>query len=339
MKRVYLCMLCMMLALLLLLSSCTTPPTDTPSDPSADGESTDTPADPTPDPEPEPEPEPERTDFRVLLTSDIHCTHLLEWYGVPYRDRMQHWVDSVIAEHEETPIDLLVIMGDVSLDHWQHSGGGSWINEGHSSADEFYMDFVMQLPHDIPVVMIAGNHEQYSYEQWEEIVGHERQEYYVLGENLFLMVDTFRGELDPDYHHDGKYVGVDMDFVNEVLEEHGDKDIWLIGHYFDMSKESEEFKTLLRENTNVKGLFQGHTHQTSVIQLGEEYNDLTIAQTGNFAYTKEADIVGSFWGFRDLTITAESAECGYIIVDSEAIINGKETTIERNVINVVEYEK
>jgi hypothetical protein len=187
--------------------------------------------------------------------------------------------------------------------------------------------------------MIAGNHEQYSYEQWEEIVGNERQEYYVLGNNLFLVVDTFRGELDPDYHHDGKYVGVDMDFVNEVLAEHGDKDIWIMGHYFDMSQESEEFKALLRDNLNVRGLFQGHTHQTSIIDLGEEYNDLTIAQTGNFAYTKAADIESSFWGFRDLIITADGAKSGYIVVESEAVINGKQTEVERQIVDVVQYGK
>ena len=338
MKRSTLSLLCLLLALLFVLGSCTAPQTEDPIDPPAD--ETKQPQDSTPDPEPEPEPEPEpvRTDFRVILSSDIHCTHLLEWYNVPYRERMQHWVDSIIAEHEENPIDLLIIGGDVSLDFWAHSGGGSWINEEHSSADEFYTDYVMQLPNEIQVVMIAGNHEQYSYEQWEDITLNERQEYYVLGNNLFLLVDTFRGELDPDYHHDGVYVGVDMDYVNEVLDKHGDKDIWLVGHYFDMSKESEEFKDLLRENTNIRGLFQGHTHLTTAIELGEEYNDLTIAQTGNFAYTKESDIIGSFWGFRELVITADSAQSGYIIVDSVAVINGQKKTIERNVTNVVVYD-
>ena len=81
-------------------------------------------------PDPQPEPEPPRTDFRVVLSSDIHCTHLLEWYGVNYRDRMQHWVDSILYEQAQQPIDLLILNGDLSLDFWAHSGGGSYINVG-----------------------------------------------------------------------------------------------------------------------------------------------------------------------------------------------------------------
>ena len=49
----------------------------------------------------------------------------------------------------------------------------------------------------------------------------------------------------PDYHHDGKYTGVDMDFVSEQLALHPDKDVWLIGHYFNVDAESDAFCQLL----------------------------------------------------------------------------------------------
>ena len=337
MKRISLLLLCATLALLLLVG-CTQSPQENPDPPAEDSPTEDPSTTPEEPSDPEPDPEPEQTDFRILLTSDIHCTHLLEWYNVPYKDRMQHWVDSVTAEHEEQPFDLIVIMGDVSLDFWQHSGGGSYINEGYSSTDEFIMDYVFSLPREIPYFMMAGNHEQYSNEQWLDLTYNERQGYYVLGNNLLLFLDTFAGELDPDYHHDGKYTGVDMDFVDEVLAEHGDKDIWLIAHYFDMNNESDEFKSFLKDNDNIKGLFHGHVHQCTAIELGEEYNNLTIAQTGNFAYTKASDIEGSFWGFRDLVITADGAESRYIIVESDATINGKQTHIDRGIVNIVEYQ-
>lgn len=276
--------------------------------------------------------------YRILLTSDIHCTHLLEWYGTPYRDRMQHWVDAVLAEHEKTPFDLIVIMGDVSLDFWEHRGGGSYINEGRSTAEEFMTDFVGQLPDDLPVFVLAGNHEQYADGDWQAITGNARQGAYVLGDQLFLLLDTFGGELDPDYHHDGVYTGVDMAFVNEQLALHPDKDVWLIGHYFDMNKESDEFRQLLGENERIKGLFQGHTHQCVPINLGNQYGSLTIAQTGNFAYTKATDVAGSFWGFRDLVITEEGTSSRYIIVESDAVIDGVQTHIDRNEVYVVEYK-
>ena len=307
-----------------------------PSNPS--GEPDPTPPAPSEPPEAvEPPPPVEPKNYRILLTSDIHCTHLLEWYGVSYRERMQHWVDAVLAEHEEDPFDLIVIMGDVSLDFWEHQGGGSYINEGYSSTEEFVSDFVGQLPGNIPLFMLAGNHEQYSGEDWLAITGNERQGSYVLGDQLFLFFDTFSGELDPDYHHDGKYVGVDMAYVNEQLSLHPDKDVWLIAHYFDMDKESDAFHQLLKTNDRIRGLFQGHTHQTTPIALGKQYNYLKIAQTGNFAYTKETDVAGSFWGFRDLVITEEGAVSRYIIVESEAYLDGGLTKIERSEIKKVVY--
>lgn len=318
-----------------------------PNDPSGDapshpGDVTDPPEPPAPSEPPEavdPPPPAEPEEYRILLTSDIHCTHLLEWYGVSYRNRMQHWVDAVIAEHERQPIDLIVIMGDVSLDFWQHNGGGSYINEEYSSTEEFVEDFVGQLPGKIDLFMMAGNHEQYANEDWLELTGNERQGAFILGNQLFLMLDTFAGELDPDYHHDGKYTGVDMEFVNEQLAAHPGMDVWLIAHYFDMSKEGDEFRQLLKTNDSIRGLFQGHTHLATPIKLGNEYNDLVIAQTGNFAYTKDPDVAGSFWGFRDLVIDEEGATSSYIIVESDAEIGGGLTHVDRKETHVVQYKK
>jgi hypothetical protein len=34
---------------------------------------------------------------RILLTSDMHCTDLMDWYGVRDADRQQAWVDAVLA--------------------------------------------------------------------------------------------------------------------------------------------------------------------------------------------------------------------------------------------------
>lgn len=333
--RAFLQMICVMLSLVLLLAGCTPALPFDPFEPPAP-EGSGEPEDAV-EPDGSGDAEPPR-EYRILLTSDIHCTHLLEWYETPYRDRMQHWVDSVLAEHEKTPFDLIVIMGDVSLDFWVHQGGGSYINEGRSTTEEFMTDFVGQLPGNVPTFALAGNHEQYADEDWQAMTGNARQGSYVLGDQLFLMLDTFGGELDPDYHHDGVYTGVDMDFVEEQLALHPDKDIWLIGHYFDMDKESDEFRQLLRENDRIRGLFQGHTHQCVPIKLGNQYGNLIIAQTGNFAYTKAADIVGSFWGFRDLVITEEGASSRYIIAQSDAVIEGVQTHIDRQEVYVVEYQ-
>ena len=331
MKRILICLLCLLLCGSMLFGCA---PTEEPA-PETDDQ---TQPEPDPEPEPQPEPEPVRTDFRVVISSDIHCTHLLEWYGVNYRDRMQMWVDAILYEHKKQPIDLLILNGDLSLDFWAHSGGGSWIKQDRSTTDEFVCDFVLQLPKEIKVLIMPGNHEQYSNEDWEMITDNSRQEYTVLGNNLFIMPDNFAGELDPDYHHDGVYTGVDMEFLEDVVAEHPDKDIWLIAHYFDMTKESDEFKDFLATNDRVKGLFHGHIHTNDVQELGDAYNNLTIGVTGNFAYTKEADILGSFWGFRDLVITADGAVSHYIIADSEAVVNGEEVIVDREEVSEIVYD-
>ena len=63
-----------------------------------------------------------QSSFRILFSSDIHCNDLQAWYGVSNADRVQHWVDCVKAEHEKQPIDLLLLLGDFSLDHWMYGG-------------------------------------------------------------------------------------------------------------------------------------------------------------------------------------------------------------------------
>ena len=39
--------------------------------------------------------------YRILITSDIHCTDLEDWYGVSDHDRMEHWLEAIHREHEK----------------------------------------------------------------------------------------------------------------------------------------------------------------------------------------------------------------------------------------------
>ena len=273
---------------------------------------------------------------RLLIITDIHNCHA-NWYGMENDDRMELMCAALRREYDKAPYDAILCLGDYSLDFWGGELGGSYLwTPSVSRTTEFVEKYLPKFP--TKSYMIPGNHEQYSDEQWLALTGNARQGAMGVGGRLFIFLDNFGGNLDPDYHHDGKYVGVDMDFVNEQLSLYPDKDVWLIAHYFDMEKESDEFRQLLKTNDRIRGLFQGHTHLTTPIALGKQYNDLVIAQTGNFAYTKDANIVGSFWGFRDLVITEDGAASRYIIAESEAVIDGKLTHVERSEIRVVEYE-
>ena len=283
-----------------------------------------------------PETEPQDNELRVIISSDIHCTNLQEWYNVRFRNRMQHWVDTILKEHAENPIDLLIINGDISLDYWINGGSVLTYGEDRATAKIFINNYLSQLPEEIPVYVLPGNHEQYSNEDWLALTGNNRQGYMFVGGKLFICLDNFAGELDPTYNHDGVYTGTDVAYVNELMEAYPDCDVYLIAHHFDTTKESAAFRKLLKENDRIKGLFSGHTHKTAIIELGAAYGNKTIAQTGNFAYFKDS-AKESFWGFRELVITDTDAYSQYIIGESTATVDGSMTTFERTIRAQVTY--
>ena len=86
--------------------------------------------------------------YRVLLTSDIHCTDLETWYGVSDENRLQHWLDEVLAEHARHPFDLILINGDISLDYHAEK---TPFEKGYSTGYVFMKMFASRLPAGIPV--------------------------------------------------------------------------------------------------------------------------------------------------------------------------------------------
>jgi hypothetical protein len=290
---------------------------------------------------PQPPARPEGT-FRVLVTSDLHYTNLGSgYYGVNRNDRLQAWVDDVLAEHARSPFDLIVVNGDVSLDYWGWNGGGSYQrNPKVSDTDNFMKKFVSQLPADVPVIVLPGNHELYTNEKWKELTGNDRNTSFVLGENLFIMPDTFAGAIDPKYVGGGKndapYSPVDMDFVNGVLAENPNaKRIFLISHHFDLEHESAAFKIFLQNDKRIVGLFSGHTHATSVKNTG--INGLTIAQTGNYASSGDKTVENFRWGFRDIYISKSTTMSRYFIPENTFYVNGQEYTSTAKTTDTVVY--
>jgi predicted MPP superfamily phosphohydrolase len=264
--------------------------------------------------------------YRVILSSDVHYTYLEAWYGWTSEDRMQHWVDSIIEEHKKNPVDLVIIAGDTSLDHW--ASNGSYTKDKISTTETFVKNYISQLPEEIEVFVSPGNHEQFNDEQWLKLTGNRRQGSVALGNNLFVMLDTFSQNLEPNYKGNPLDSPADVAFVKSEMAKHPEcKNVYLVAHYFHTGVQSEEFKALLKDS-RVRGLFQGHTHQSSIVTLGAEFGGKKIAQTGNFSYTGEsasADAVkNSFWGFRELIITPESAISSYIVTRTRIVIDGKE---------------
>ena len=273
--------------------------------------------------------------YRILLTSDIHCTDLETWYGVSDEDRLQHWLEEVLAEHARHPFDLILINGDISLDYHAER---TPFEKGYSTSYVFMKMFASRLPAGVPVLVTAGNHEQFPEETWQKITGNSRQCHAVLGNHTFIMLDGFREALMTTYDSTDEYSPMDVAYIKALMERYPENHVWLISHFFDMDLESGEFKELVAKDHRIKGLFMGHTHEHQLIPLGPEYGNKVIAQTGNFSYTMSGAANGGFWGFRDLVIEDKKATSSYIMVDSDVILEEGPVHFGRWVNETVEYE-
>lgn len=261
----------------------------------------------------------EKTETRIILASDLHDCHI-DWYGVPTEQRLNRMVDQLCTSCAQQPAKTILLLGDYSLDFWQCDIGGSWLREGRSNTRHFAEHYASRLP--APYIMIPGNHEQYGEEAFRRITGFPRQNAAVIGDVVFLLLDTFARHLDPQEHSDGTYTPVDTDAVRTELENHPGKKCFLCAHYFDLEKESNAFPALVRDE-RIIGLFQGHTHRSACIPLGTAYGGKYIVQTGNYSYSSEEDPRTSFWGWRELRITPGHAVSWYYTPENDACLDGK----------------
>ncbi len=280
---------------------------------------------------------PEKSEYRVLLASDIHNNNQLNWYGVSNEKRMEMFVSAVNAEHEKQPFDLILLLGDYSLDFWVH--GGSVLNNGKSNTKDFMKNIASKFPADVPVFYLPGNHEQYGNEAWKNITGNDRFGTVVLGDNVFVMLDTFAGNLDPTGNSDGTYTGIDMEYLEEQFDSYPNANFYICAHYINQNSEMAKLRKLTAEHDNIVGFFMGHDHKTTVIQLGNSCQNKTIAQLGNFSYGKggSSETENYYWGFRDLVITPDRAVSRYIVAESNAVINGSAVHRTRRLISQLEY--
>lgn len=288
----------------------------------------------------------EKEGLRVLITSDMHYTSIEDYYGITKGKRLKYWADGINAEHEKEPLDLIIILGDMSLDYWGWNGGGTYQrNPSVSETAEFMEKYVSQLPKDVPVVVLPGNHELYTNDKWKEITGNNRSETFVLGNNLFIMPDSYAGAVDPAYEGGGKndspYKAVDVDFIRNAMAQHPEcNNVFLLSHHFDMNAESEEFKQLLSTENRIKALFSGHTHGANTIELGTQYRNLLHIKTGSFASYGAQNNENFNWGYRDLLIDEKEILTRYIRPQCSCVLSGnnvKEFT--RAVLSTVKIKK
>lgn len=250
---------------------------------------------------------------RILIASDIHLCHI-DWYSIPTEERMEAFIRDVIAEYEREPFEALLLLGDYSLDHWKWNIRGSWLNEGRSNTDRFVKKYLSRLAgYPFELRMIAGNHEQYGAELWKTFTSHARQEYYVCGDWLFILTDTYGGDLDPAFHSDGTYSGADTAFIRRVMAEHPGKKAVLCAHWFAPEQESADFRRLVREEDRIVCLFAGHNHLSCAVTLPEELGGKKMFCTGHYSYAGGGlPVQDCMWGFREVVLDGDTLNTGYI---------------------------
>ena len=260
---------------------------------------------------------------RVLVASDIHLCHV-DWYGMENAKRVRRFIEDVKKEYEKDPFEMLLLLGDYSLDHWVFDIGGSYLREGLSNTKNFVDDYLSEIKEmGIPVYMIPGNHEQYGHEDWEKFTGGKRETYAVLDDYLFILDDTYGNDIDPKEHSDGTYKPVNVERIKNLMNEYPDKKVFLCSHFYDPRNESEEFKDFCKNEKRILAMFCGHIHVSKVWDMREAFGKMML-MTGNYSYSSEKPAEDSLWGFRDLILNDNSIESRYITVDADYIIGDKE---------------
>ena len=251
---------------------------------------------------------------RVIIASDIHfCDE--GWYGLDKEARAAALAKDLAAEYEKQPFAALLLLGDYSLDHWAWNTKGTYLTRGHSDTALFCEKHLAALvPSGVAVRMIAGNHEQYGNALWQQLTGgHSRRSHLTVGDYLFILCDTFGGDLDPTEHSDGTYSGTDASEIEALMAQYPDKRVILCAHWFDMARENEAFLALLRREARIVCLFCGHNHKSRVASTGEENGNKPLVYTGHYSYSGEKNAVRCLLGFRELVIGDHGFASKYIV--------------------------
>ncbi len=272
---------------------------------------------------------------RVLLVSDTHSCHH-EWYGVSTEARMERLIMHIGEEYAREPYEMILFLGDYSLDHWKWQVGGSWVSQQRSYTKEWLDQYAHRLP-PVPYYLLPGNHEQYGEVLWEQLTGCKREMTVVLGDYLFILWDAYAGELDPDYHHDGVYTPLNVEKIRHLMAENPDKRVILCSHHVAIEREQSEETAVLLSDPRIVCLFAGHTHRADVREL----HGKKVIFTGNYSYCNTAvkgDPRPYMWGFRDLYLNDTGIVTRYIVPENTAIFNGEEVTVPYHVMEGVEIK-
>ena len=268
---------------------------------------------------------------RILLVSDTHYCQV-DFNGVPTADKMKRLIQHINDEYAKDPFEFILFLGDYSLDHWQWNTKGTWLTKGKSYTKDFVVNYCCDLP--TPYYMIPGNHEQFGEEMWKQVSGCSRNFHVVLDDFLFILWDSFGGNLDPDFHSDGTYTPMNVKQIRKIMDMHPDKKVFLCSHHIEPSNTEEEIA--LFNDERVICAFRGHTHSSTAVAMPEAYAGKLIVQTGGWnSITPESHTP---WGIRDMYLDDHSAVTRYIVQENELIHKGEKFTVPYGIQDEYEFK-
>lgn len=242
---------------------------------------------------------------RIMIISDIHNCHAA-WNRMSNEDRMTDLVRLVGEAKSERDYALTLCLGDVSLDFWAYNEGGSWLwDPPVSRTAEFFEKVKPCFPE--PFYITPGNHEQYSPGDWLRITGQPREQIVETDFAVFVLLDAFSGDLGPTENSDGTYLPVNVSLIREALALPGARPVFLLAHWFDMERESGEFREILRDHPRIAALFCGHDHRSCIGSTGGDAGEKPILHDGNFSYSGERDQYACYRGWRELIVREDGS--------------------------------
>ncbi len=269
--------------------------------------------------------------LRVLLFSDVHYTTAEsaeelkrrfpeseasaaagDAFGRTQEEKVQTALADILAEHAKQPLDLVLVLGDLSVDDYDFRR----LPENYCV--RFRDELLKRLP--CPAYVLAGNHDSYPDEMWRGMFGYGRQ-YAIEREGvLFVMLDTFR-KWPATGASGSPYTPADAGFLRETLAAHPGVPVFLCAHHFAPERESEEFRAIVREEPRIAALFRGHTHQNAVIPLDASWGNKLLIDIGGYGYNGQV-IDGKYvfsvfdtswaWGYELLEIAPPAVRLRHI---------------------------
>jgi len=263
---------------------------------------------------------------RILLVSDMHYTteeaydELIRIHpeakaspaagtilGMTQAEKLERLTCDILKEHEREPLDLVLVLGDLSIDDYDLR----CLPDNYCR--KFKHEVMDRLP--CPVYALPGNHDSYPNSIWQEIFGYPREYSVRLGNNLFLMLDTFKN-IPAKGGCGGRYSGVDRDFIRCELSKYSDcENVFVCAHYIKPDEET------LGEIQNLRCLFRGHTHESERLDFhgkplfdigGYGYNGVAL---GGGKYTFNIFFESCAWGYNMLEITDSEIDVYHKRVD------------------------